>query len=309
LEYPERIHLELTTHCNLNCIYCSNKYLKKIHMYPVVADIALNVLIPNCKEIELQGTGESLLYPDFKKVISYADRYNCNKVIISNGMRLDKKILNYLINTNSQIVISIDGANEQTYQIHRPKGDFNRIIANLSNWEKIISQKKNNNASLIIHMTLTKYNLLQIPEMLKMIKRMKLDGLYVSTVKIGKNPLKIWDEISLNSFHDEINDQMHISKELAKELGLIFGSSFLSLKKKNVSSNIRAFCPAPWKHLYITATGDVFPCCQFKESMGNISNNTFEEVWEGKKFITFRNSFSKGIISNECKECILPWCL
>lgn len=44
-------------------------------------------------------------------------------------------------------------------------------------------------------------------------------------------------------------------------------------------------CESPFFHIEVFPNGDVFTCCcdYIKWSIGNIFENTFEEVWNSKK--------------------------
>lgn len=63
LVYPKRLHLELTSRCNYKCITCAHGYCyfgEDISNY--LKNIIINELIPRADYLELQGSGESLLY-------------------------------------------------------------------------------------------------------------------------------------------------------------------------------------------------------------------------------------------------------
>lgn len=66
-------------------------------------------------------------------------------------------------------------------------------------------------------------------------------------------------------------------------------------------------CPWIYYSLNIMANGDISPCCHDacgKETMGNILEEEFEDIWNGKKYQNFRNKIhtnQKNI--NICKLC------
>ena len=67
--FPERLHLELTSRCNYKCITCKHGYVNYGEdLDDNILEIILNELMPHLKELELQGTGESLLSSRFMKV-------------------------------------------------------------------------------------------------------------------------------------------------------------------------------------------------------------------------------------------------
>jgi MoaA/NifB/PqqE/SkfB family radical SAM enzyme len=67
--YPKRLHLELTSRCNYNCIICKHGY-REIgnNISNRLKDVIIDELIPNASLLELQGTGESLLSEDLEDI-------------------------------------------------------------------------------------------------------------------------------------------------------------------------------------------------------------------------------------------------
>ena len=63
----------------------------------------------------------------------------------------------------------------------------------------------------------------------------------------------------------------------------------MGTKKRNKSMT---FCKSPWMETAINWNGDVFPCScvhtEEKDRMGNIFEQSFEEIWNGKKYIAAR---------------------
>lgn len=62
-------------------------------------------------------------------------------------------------------------------------------------------------------------------------------------------------------------------------------------------------CYDPWYTVSINYKGEVNPCCMSQEVMGNLAQQSFEEIWRGEKYAGFR----KGILSPhphpDCLKC------
>tara|TARA_B100000965_G_scaffold401341_1_gene425007 strand:- start:2771 stop:3850 length:1080 start_codon:yes stop_codon:yes gene_type:complete len=77
------------------------------------------------------------------------------------------------------------------------------------------------------------------------------------------------------------------------------------LKSKSHYSN--QYCEYPWLSLTIMADGNVVPCTQISNNelvLGNVNENTLEEIWNGKKYKELRKmhvtgKFPKG---HKCKD-------
>src|SRR5262249_55211976 len=66
-------------------------------------------------------------------------------------------------------------------------------------------------------------------------------------------------------------------------------------------------CRAPWNVFYLRADGGVRTCCTLRESMGDLTGRTLEEVWNGEAFVQLRRAFveQRGIPA-ACFGCTDP---
>ena len=65
------------------------------------------------------------------------------------------------------------------------------------------------------------------------------------------------------------------------------------------------FCILPWTHLHGWPTGEAYPCCVAVENLpvGNLKNETLEEIWNGDKVKTMRRNMLNNKPCNECSRC------
>ena len=64
------------------------------------------------------------------------------------------------------------------------------------------------------------------------------------------------------------------------------------------------FCLLPFTHLSTRVDGNVAPCCRSLDTVGNVKDNTLEEIWNGPNMQELREQF----INNERPEgCRLCW--
>ena len=76
---------------------------------------------------------------------------------------------------------------------------------------------------------------------------------------------------------------------------------------KSRSHYASQYCEYPWLSLTVMADGNVVPCTQVSNSeivLGNVNQNSLEEIWNGEKYKEFRKmhvtgNFPKG---HKCKE-------
>jgi uncharacterized protein len=146
----QQMLLQLTRDCTLNCSYCftSGKYADAAaHQSHMSKEICLKAVDFFCQKsrnfkepvISFYG-GESLLKFDLmKEAVQHVkrkydpDKYSFN--ITTNGTILDKEIIDFFVENDFKILISLDGPQkiQNRYRISRDgKGSFHRVMENLA---------------------------------------------------------------------------------------------------------------------------------------------------------------------------------
>ena len=50
-------------------------------------------------------------------------------------------------------------------------------------------------------------------------------------------------------------------------------------------------CPKAWNHLFVDWTGNVMICCFHTRSVGNLHNQSMEDIWNGSEMQEIRKRF------------------
>lgn len=61
-------------------------------------------------------------------------------------------------------------------------------------------------------------------------------------------------------------------------------------------------CEFPWSWLVVDARGAARPCCHASIAVGNITQQTIEEIWEGPAMVRLRAAISAGRIDPICRN-------
>lgn len=136
---PVKIKLDVSTVCQLKCPSCSTAQgaigrslgskILKFEDFQKFLDRN-----PQIKTIELSNWGEIFLNRDLPRIAQYAFE---KKVVLSaaNGVNLNHisdDMVDALVKYRfALITCSIDGASQETYQLYRKGGDFERVMANV----------------------------------------------------------------------------------------------------------------------------------------------------------------------------------
>ena len=67
-------------------------------------------------------------------------------------------------------------------------------------------------------------------------------------------------------------------------------------------------CSVGFDEVFITAMGDVMPCCFSDDTMGNVREQPFHAIWQNEKYRKFRSELIGGRFRKYCitNRCHLP---
>jgi radical SAM protein with 4Fe4S-binding SPASM domain len=283
---PVSVSAELTNNCNLSCPHCcsgSGKMLRKkgfmnIDLFKKV----MKELRPYLYNVNLYFQGEPMLHPLFFSFIA-----NCLKtstVVSTNGHYLSGENSERIVRSGlSKLIISIDGADQETYSVYRVNGNLNTVTEGLQN---VTSAKERYKSSLKVEIQflVNSFNEHQIPQIKQLAKR-------------------VHARLSLKSM--QITDKADIGTWLPSD------KRFKRYKIKDgsyvVKSSMPDRCARLWFNPVITWDGKVVPCCFDKNAeyiMGDLNQDSFREIWDGPKYRVFRKSILSGRGTVEiCRNC------
>ncbi len=286
--HPFAISIEPTTLCNLHCAECptGNKTLTRpmgkldvVNFNKIIDQVYLKTFYLN---LYLQG--EPFLHPEIIDMISYATKKRMFVCISTNGHFLDEKTCSNLVKSGIQkIIISVDGATNESYNKYRKDGELTKVL----NGIKMLSQAKQNlnssNPEIVIQMLVNKYNEHEINNVKQLTKAIGANRLELKSMQIYND----------NSFLSNINKHNRYIKD--KNGNLI------------IKNKLNNRCFRLWSNAAITWDGKLIPCCYDKNAtceIGNIQINSFKLLWNNNELNTFR----QNILNNRnnidiCKNC------
>lgn len=107
---PQHINIELTSNCNLKCIYCYRDAGPHAATYlPVeqLLDIIEQFVQYGTRVIELTG-GEPLLYPEFSQVVDFCAQHGSLVSVLSNGCLINEQVAKQLAEFRDRIFVQVD---------------------------------------------------------------------------------------------------------------------------------------------------------------------------------------------------------
>src|SRR5512135_2633294 len=132
---PVRLWVETTSICNLRCVMCPNKDLKKeekgfmdFPLFRKIIDEARRYVF----DVNLIHRGEGLLHPEFARMVKYSHDAGLHTKFHTNATLLDEARSRALIAAGlDQISFSFDGYDREIYERIRVNAHFEQMFVNV----------------------------------------------------------------------------------------------------------------------------------------------------------------------------------
>ncbi len=292
--YPSTLRLDPANICNLKCPFCpTGNATSKLRFrgimqpevfYKIVSHIPVKYLV----DVHLYIWGEPLLNPHIVDYIDYFAEQG-KRVFVSTNFstkEYDNDFLEQLVKSGLfQLILSIDGASQRTYERYRRNGDFERVIKNAQRLSEIVKGSGSNTPRIVYRMLLNRFNEMEVDK-----------------------AAHIANEIGAYFLADS---SFGIPSEHVDEWAPQFGNRAHSEEFLNTGPGI---CRQLWDTLTVDANGDVFPCCIVCDSssaLGNLTEQHLDEIRNGQKMTTLRRFIAHSgnaqepDFYNSCTKCML----
>jgi radical SAM protein with 4Fe4S-binding SPASM domain len=277
---PVRLWIEPTSVCNLRCIMCPNKDLEKsqkgfmeFELFKKIVDEARGFVF----DVHLLHRGESLLHPDFFKMVRYAQEAGLVTRFHTNGTLLDEEKSYELIESGlDQFAFSFDGYDQESYERIRVPADFEETVGNIVRFLEIKKRLKARRPYTIIE-------LIHFPELFD---------------DKGRTKLK--------EFKRRFQG-LPLDKLVVKELHNWAGDYGAADRGKTYSP-----CTFLWHALIIFWDGSVLPCTQDffgYYGLGNVKETSIADIWNSEKMMVLRGKVIRGKVEDleTCSQCDRLW--
>jgi MoaA/NifB/PqqE/SkfB family radical SAM enzyme len=280
---PYLINSEPTNACILHCPFCptgKSNSRKNGYADPKIFENVIHELAPYTYLITFHGWGEPLLHKDLPRLIDLAHRQRICTVVTTNGLLLNKGIIEKLICSKLDVLyISIDGASEETYRMYRIGGSLKKLLSNIETLVALKKERKSTIPFIEWQFIVFRHNEHEIKKAKELARKLGVDSI-----------------VFLPAYTE---DKAYEPSDPKFRLPL-----FSPLTK-----------PSDCKHLWSTLSmhwdGIVVPCCNDYEgntAYGNARQFNIREIWNNTKYKASRSMVTSGIASEReqipCTNCI-----
>lgn len=302
LKKPRKLHVVLTTTCNLWCRICREKPFKGPFMDLALFEKIADELLPT-QELRLDSGGELLLHPQLPKILKKVTSLNQPFFSSSNGMLMTPEKARMLAESSLQhLQFSVDSPDKDTLEWIRRGSKFEGVIKGIKNLVK--ARKEVGRPFLItFHAAIMRRNASQLPDLVSLAHDLGVEGvtschLYVHSCMDPEESL-FWNQ----DLHDEWREK---AIDRARSLkSFYYGpQAFKDIQDKQ-DTGVRK-CSYPDGGSYIHPDGLVSPCCVAADSfLGDLKESSFEKIWTNDEYDKLRKTYqTKNPFIAKCRDCL-----
>ncbi len=281
---PLNVVIELTRVCNINCCHCYNRKDNAELSFSQIKEIAVQLRQAGALFLSLTG-GEVFTKHDILDICSYLRKMSFDLSIFTNGTLINQGNINRIQELGlSEVGISIQGAIAETHdRISGAKGCFEKSI-------NAIKLLKSKDIPVNLKCTLMKDNFHEYKQVMELAKNLGVSCIIdpiISPKDDGTKDVLIHrlDQDQLFSFYqDQLSGQKGFDIEDSEDF----------------------VCPAGTVMASISAKGDVYPCIQLPEKLGNVFETEFKDIWANSEFLTEMRKNQKIKACDNCR--LIDYC-
>ena len=289
-DIPADLHVDLTDACTERCVHCyvpqgQHDFLP----YETVEKALREFRAANGLSVHLTG-GEAMLHPDFEKICRLCVELNLNFLIFSNMTLCDEKRVAFLKEIDPQFI------NVSLYSMDATEHDA--ITCLPGSWRKTIDAIlacEKAGVHIRLATPLLKVNQSAFPALKHFADAHHMH--LIPSCDIVPRANHTCSNLDYACSAAELERALSANKDL-------FDRNWEGRMPKSADK----VCDIGEARLYLNAKGNYYPCdCMHEYVLGNVRENTLEEIWEGEKLNYLRSLNNEDF--GKCASCEhRPWC-
>lgn len=307
----EKLYLELTNKCNLNCSICYRHSWKE-----KLQDMGQGLYEKVKKEIEktgsiktivLGGIGEPTCAPLVYRAMEELGEYGLT--LTTNGVFLDERLVSLIVQYVDLIMVSVDGLHNNYSKIRG--ADLDKVINNVNEINKLKKKKGKRTPYIGIQFVVSSDNVDDIYGVIDLADNLQAHKLVISNLLPQKRENA--DKILYTRYENKlIKPGIDKISNYSFRKGIKLVLPNFELKTERRCSFIEEDAAL------INAAGEIVPCYRFshtsleyvfgrektvfKHSFGDLHNHSLKEIWGSKEYSSFREMIRNSRYPS-CVDC------
>lgn len=319
---PDELYIETTNRCNLKCRTCPQYWgMDESSADLTVAQVQRILgLFPDIRRVVLHGIGEPLLNAELPQIIRLVKSHGAHALFNTNGLLLRGRVAREIAASGlDELRVSIDAGSPETYEKVRGAKGFDRIVENLRWFSEYTRELTHDSPVLSLWLTGMKTNVGELTALIQLAHDLRVHEVYLQRLVYSERGLAAESEALHGRAAGEDLDEIRRAVALAGDLGVVLRGSGEATSSTVLGGEPQTYkqCRRPWTLMYVTANGNVLPCCiapftgvPYGELLlGNILSEAPETIWNGPRYQAWRRSMMSETPPAACAGCGVGWSL
>jgi len=314
LSAPQKVTLNITNKCNLECLHCGVSGTKNkpgdlsLEEWKKVVDELARIKV---FQLLISG-GEPFMRADLSEILAHILRYHFRVSINTNGTLFDDEAMSQISGSGrlDHVQISLDGHDSQTHDRIRGKGSFERTMRGVEAFRRW-------KAPFSFFVVVSRNNKDSLQEIVRLSERLGASQITFSSLLPQGSALSHLHDLFL--LFDERKEVEAELKELKKRYPRLVGGSLIKTiermsevsridipNHKSTKAHKITSCGGSVSECSIRPDGWVIPCDRLWDyKVGNVREEGFESIWlHSLGFKKFRERYARRMDSfPECRDC------
>jgi radical SAM protein with 4Fe4S-binding SPASM domain len=316
---PLEVYIEPTNRCNEFCTTCPRTFFRR----EPEADLDMRRFVrildqfPGVRRVVLHGVGEPLLARDLPNMVAEANRRNAAVLFNTNALALHPKLQARLVEAGlDELRVSMDAADPRTYHLIRGVDGYAKAMRRTAEFCSYLKRLGATRPRVSMHFMAMRENLAQLPVALEKAASIGVQAITLQRLVYFGQGMASSEQSVMSA---QIDQLMEECERTARRVGI----ELLGTGRLPPSSSVQPIdgerpwsgCNRPWRSTYVTANGNVLPCCiapfstQNYESiiLGNVWEQPIAQIWNGEQYQVFRDTHRSDHPPEPCQGCGTRW--
>jgi MoaA/NifB/PqqE/SkfB family radical SAM enzyme len=279
--------------------------------------------LPGLERVVLHGIGEPLLNPEIFDIVAWLKARGPRVLFNSDAIGLTADRAQRLVACGlDELRVSMDAATRETYRRLRGVDRFERVTGNVRRLVALQRAAAAATPRVSLWFTASRANLEELPAFVALAASLGVPEVYVQRLVFNGLGLATEEQALHGRLQAREQALLDEAEATARDHGLEIRASGLttplaSLAGGEAAARPWAGCQRPWSLAYVTANGNVLPCCispwvaRDYEALvlGNAFAAPLAAIWNGERYQAFRAAFESDTPPDACRGCGRLWSL
>jgi len=287
---PVSVMIEPISRCNLQCPLCPIGARELKRELGTMSLESFKKILDNLgkqlRVVALWNQGEPTINDALPEMIREANSRGIYTMTSTNGtLLLRRRLVERLIDSGlDEIIFSIDGLTQETYQTYRVGGHLDTVIEGMRALRALRDDRAKKRPKIVMQWLPMKHNQHELPLLRETAAAWGADTVEIKTTQI-------YTDAQAEIFLPDIEELRRYERK----------------SQRWETKRARQSCRRLWFSTVLDWDGTVVPCCFDKDEefpMGNALLQDFSEIWRGEGYKKMRRLLlSQGRTLDMCQNC------